>query len=176
MKLTQKSSNKKYVIIAAILLCAIVTLVAVAYQSKSWPFSQDQSTSKNQESDMNEAKSDSVSSNSSKPDTDKDTAEENTPINKPGPSPTLTVSDFRQSNGIVYATTQITQSSNSGSCVFTYTAKDSKPVVQEVVSTNTQCVSSIPEVQFDKVGNWNLKVSFNAQNTKLEVSKDVTIK
>lgn len=88
----------------------------------------------------------------------------------------LNLNDFKQANGIVYSSVSINGATASGRCVFEFTSKDSKPVTQEVVSTNTQCVSNIPEVRFDKLGDWNLRITFYSQSTKTEVSQNVTIK
>ena len=91
-------------------------------------------------------------------------------------SPSLSISGLTtsQSGGYVTAEATIGGATQSGSCVFTFTATDSRPVVKQSSGT-TSCSTRIAEVEFDKVGTWNLEVSFFQNNTKASASQNVTI-
>jgi cytoskeletal protein RodZ len=113
-----------------------------------------------------------------------DTQNSNLPDNSPSTTsdkvPTseklgTTITSTSQKDGTVYAESVITGAEAEGTCVFTYTTPDDRPVVQQVASANKICRSSIPEVQFSKLGNWNLQVVFYLNNTKAEANKNVSI-
>lgn len=87
----------------------------------------------------------------------------------------LKITETSQSDGIVRASTSITGASADGTCVFTYSTQDERPVIQQVASANGICLSSVSEVQFAKLGSWNLSVIFYISNSKSEVSQNVTI-
>lgn len=87
----------------------------------------------------------------------------------------VSISNTSQSNGIVSAAIKITGSDENGTCVFTYSTPGDRPVVQEVTSSNNICQSNIPEVQFSKIGVWNLNVTFYQNNARAEASQNVTI-
>ncbi len=86
-----------------------------------------------------------------------------------------TITSTSQKDGTVYAEAIITGATAEGTCVFTYTTPEDRPVVQQVTSANKTCKSSIPEVQFSKLGTWNLQVIFYLNNVKSEANKSVSI-
>ena len=65
--------------------------------------------------------------------------------------------------------------SRDGTCVFQYTTNGDKPVISQVPSSEGLCKSSIPEVEFAKLGEWILKVTFYNNGEKIEAVKNVTI-
>ncbi len=79
-----------------------------------------------------------------------------------------------QESGFVNASAQISGSTQAGTCVFSFTATDSRPVVKEASATS-DCSIKIAEVEFDKIGEWNLSVTFYQQNTKATAEQKVTI-
>lgn len=87
----------------------------------------------------------------------------------------VVITSTSQKDGIVNTSASVTGASSDGTCVFTYTTPDERPVVQQVTSTNKVCTSAIPEVQFSKLGNWNLQVIFYLNNVKSEANKSVSI-
>lgn len=92
---------------------------------------------------------------------------------------TATISLFSQADHMVNAAATI-NTSQAGTCVISFTTDGSKPVSKTVDSTNTgnsqQCSVSINEVEFDKLGTWNLSIIFyTSDNTKVEASREVTI-
>jgi hypothetical protein len=87
----------------------------------------------------------------------------------------LTITETNQSNGSVNATALVQGSSSDGTCVFSYSSED-KPVVKQVASSENKCSSSIPEVEFSKLGEWNLNVTYYNRNQKAEANRSVEIK
>jgi hypothetical protein len=85
------------------------------------------------------------------------------------------IADFTQSDRTVSATANITGNRTQGTCVFSYTTTDAKPVVEQMSSVGNICTSKISEVKFNKLGEWNMSVTFYLDNTKSEVSQNVTI-
>ena len=49
-------------------------------------------------------------------------------------------------------------------------------VIRQTQSNNKQCSAAIPEVEFDKLGLWNLEATFRMDNTKSIATKQVEIK
>ncbi|HMS31034.1 MAG TPA: hypothetical protein PJ984_01425 [Candidatus Saccharibacteria bacterium] len=96
-------------------------------------------------------------------------------------SQTITLSDaaFNQANGSVTSSVLVDGVSETGKCVFTFTATDSKPVVEESTSVSEdgmqKCSTSIQEVRFDKIGIWSLDVTFFQDNQKASTNLEVEI-
>jgi len=87
----------------------------------------------------------------------------------------ITIDSFSQANGMVNASATAIGSA-AGTCVFTFTTADSKPVTASSSSgSNQTCSTSISEVEFNKVGSWNLNVTFYVNGGKIEASREVTI-
>mgnify|MGYP006929490667 CR=1 FL=1 len=95
------------------------------------------------------------------------------------PNLSLSITDFNQSGGMVRSSASISGTTSPGNCVFTYTTTDSRPVVEQVSSTSQAgsqiCSATISEVQFDKVGNWGLNVTFFQNNSKVSATRQVTV-
>lgn len=86
-----------------------------------------------------------------------------------------------QQNGRVNASATIngvTSVSNGDKCVFLFEADGAKPVVRESNDINTtKCsISDIPEVEFDIIGTWNLKITLFANGKRAEVTRQAEIK
>lgn len=181
----KKNKNKKIILGCLVIVIAICVLAALAYGLRVWPFAKSGDTQKQREDSTTKSAKEKVASDKKNTKSgSKSGGSASSPVSPdnqtPGAVPTnpsigLSLADFRQANGIVYSTVQIQNSASSGTCVFNYTTPESRPVVQEVISTSSQCVSNIPEVQFDKTGSWKLHVIFYTQNTKAELLNDVTI-
>jgi hypothetical protein len=91
----------------------------------------------------------------------------------------IAIDSFGQASGIVTSKATVAGAASSGSCVFSFTTTDGKPVVKEVASTQSgsmqACTVAVSEVEFDKIGSWNLAVTFYKDNTKTTATQDVQI-
>ena len=87
----------------------------------------------------------------------------------------ITVDSVVQADRQINASAVVTGATTSGICVFSFTTPDAKPVVKQTSSANNACSVSISEVEFDKLGIWNLNVTFFINDTKAEVNQNVTI-
>lgn len=92
----------------------------------------------------------------------------------------VSISSYSQQNGTVSATAIITGARQQGTCTFLYTTHDAKPVSVQASSVSAEqgftCSADVSEVEFNKLGKWNLKVTFYSDNTKSEATQDVEIK
>lgn len=86
----------------------------------------------------------------------------------------VTEVNANQADGFVNASAQISGGSQEGTCVFSFETTDGRPVVKQSAGT-TNCSIRIAEVEFDKLGEWNLTVTFYSQNTKASAGRKVTI-
>ena len=102
----------------------------------------------------------------------------------PEPAPTnpnaaLSISSFSQTNHVIQAVATITNAPGGGSCYFAFSSTGSKPVVQSATSSasgSTQsCTFSSSDVAFDKIGSWQLQVTYTAGGAQVEGSQNVTI-
>lgn len=175
MNIHRKTQNHKTALIcAAILLLLGVTYVAAAFFFKLPPFSAPTPPSV---SDMIKEGIAPVTG-----DHKADTATEGLPENSssttsdevPLSNETVSISEFSQSDGSVRATASV--SANEGTCVFLYTTEGDKPVTQQVSVKDSSCHSSIAEVNFSKLGDWLLKVTYYRNAEKVEAMQNVEIR
>lgn len=166
--------NKKLIVILLLILIFGLGGGMILYTKQS-----DQKRAANQQKAQDEAqtKSSKTAVESSDPNSTKNNSVSTATSDEIAESKDFTVqiSATDQVNGTVTASAKINNSPDSGTCVFTYTTTDDKPVIQQVSSSNNVCSSSIPEVQFSKLGTWNLAVSFFVNDRKAEATKSVTI-
>ena len=173
---TNKPVRKRTVVFFGILLAILAVAAYVGYMY-----------SRPQESDRNAPDPTLVSEKT------RDSSKPYQPEDKPGQnsdtvtsqqvpvSQDITLSDakFNQSNGSVTSSVLVGGVSESGSCVFTFTATDSMPVVEESNSISEggkqKCNVSIQEVRFDKIGRWDLDITFFRNNQKATTNLGVTI-
>lgn len=88
-------------------------------------------------------------------------------------SATVVISSISQSNGQV-STSATT--SGDGSCVFLFTSPDSRPVSRQVNVSGKTCSTVIAETEFDKIGPWQLTVTYYSGGEKVNATQDVTIR
>lgn len=103
------------------------------------------------------------------------TTSEEVPVNR---ETLVTITNTSQTAGRVNASATVSGAGGQGTCVFQFTAPEAKPVTKEVTSTGAgeqTCNVSIPEVEFDLLGKWNLSVTFFRDNTKASTNTEVTI-
>jgi hypothetical protein len=79
-----------------------------------------------------------------------------------------------QSEGLVKVSAKAT-GATEGRCVFSFTTEGDRPVVRESTLSNGICSAEIPEVEFSRLGVWNLNISLHVNNTRTEVNQSVTI-
>ncbi|MBP9738690.1 hypothetical protein KBD20_03305 [Candidatus Saccharibacteria bacterium] len=88
----------------------------------------------------------------------------------------VTINSVNQSGGMVAATASVSGASAGGTCVFSFTNPDDKPVIPPSVSIKDgSCSTSTPEVGFSKLGVWNLNVTAYIDGKKSEANQSVTI-
>lgn len=87
--------------------------------------------------------------------------------------------DFQQNNGRVAAAAVVDSSTTAGECVFSFTTLEGRPVVKQSTSVTEsgiqKCSVSIPEVEFDKLGQWEMVVTFYQGGTKSSATRSVNI-
>lgn len=181
MLIKKELKNRKNLLSIALIAAFLLSIIAILLYRHHTA-----NTINSEQAEISQSAKDNIAEKSSKTSKNADTngGDSNDLVadnRKPNDIPTsesvsIELIDTKQSNGVVYSTVNIRSSPNNGKCVFSFNSEGSKPVVQEVISTNTQCVSNIPEVKFDKIGNWNLNITFYSDSTKAEVNKNVTIK
>lgn len=88
----------------------------------------------------------------------------------------LTITSLNQTNGSVNITTTITNPANSGVCTITFTKSGARPVTRTINTTNSTCSSSIPELEFSMIGDWQVHVDYFANNTKATAEGAITVK
>lgn len=89
------------------------------------------------------------------------------------------VSDVYQQNDQLRARAAIT-APTGGTCNFTFSSVDAKPVVRDVKSVGSAgpqaCSVNIPNAEFNKLGTWRLVVTFTGTNgATRQDAKDVSI-
>ena len=133
---------------------------------------------KNENQTSNKQRADEIKKNSSKssensvaglPENSSSTTSDQVQVDS---SLSVVISSTLQENGMVNAKAQ---TSGSGTCVFEYKTSGDKPVINQVSVNGTTCESSIPEVQFAKLGGWNLNVTYYSNGQKAETNQNVTI-
>ena len=87
---------------------------------------------------------------------------------------TIKILSVSQSNGKVDSVAQV--NSDTGICVFQYTTDGDKPVTTQSTVMSKECRSSVPEIQFSRLGVWKLTVIFYINNEKVEAVQDVTVR
>jgi hypothetical protein len=85
---------------------------------------------------------------------------------------------FDQSNGTVKAGATI-DTNSKGSCQFNFSSPNTKPVLRTADSQSSGgsqiCNVEISEVEFTKLGAWQMAVTFTTDGVSAQGTKDVTI-
>ncbi len=87
-----------------------------------------------------------------------------------GGAATLGSPSFEQSGGVVKSSVDIS-GATGGNCVFNFSTEADRPVVKTVSLGGGVCSVSIPEVEFARLGEWQLVVNYEGKS----VSKVVQI-
>lgn len=168
-RISPQPSRKKWLIFAFVALAMLLSVGGFfAYKNHR----------DNQERDAQKAR-DEAQITSSK-DVDAKTKNSNVdtpddPIKQDVPSgdAAISIDSITQSNGTVLA--KATSSAGSGTCVFTYTTEGDRPVIRTTDLTGGSCSSNIPEVEFSRIGTWNLNVTIYIDGKKTEANQSVEI-
>lgn len=166
----KKPRSKKLLALAAILLIVLLVGAFFTYRHFTKPVVDLNATDPTNTSAKTEATEKSTSKNTDS--TPSNITAQEVPTSQ---NLAVTISNNSQVNGIVTSKADITGASGNGSCVFTFSTTDSRPVVEQTTSSNGSCEVAISEVRFDKIGDWNLDVTFFQNNTKASATKQVTI-
>lgn len=166
-----KNRNKKPLIIAV----AVVIIIGATAGAGFYKINQDTAQKRDAQT-SNKQRADEV-----KRDAKNNSNKEGLPSNSESKTsdqvPTSTTSSISitstsQSSGKVEATAQ---ASDEGICVFQYTTEGDRPVTIQSTTNSKTCTSSVPEVQFSKLGTWKLTVTLYVNDEKAEATRDVTI-
>jgi hypothetical protein len=82
---------------------------------------------------------------------------------------TLGVVTFEQSGGAVRSSISVNGGSG-GSCEFNFSTEGDRPIVKNVEMKSEKCEVSIPEVEFAKLGDWQLVVKYGQKSANKTVN------
>lgn len=89
----------------------------------------------------------------------------------------ITIKSVTQTSGTVSITAAIADHiSTSGTCSFTFTKVNVKPVVRTAVVDDSTCSSDIPELEFTSTGRWNLEARLFSDNKQAVDTREVEIR
>ncbi|MFO0971614.1 MAG: hypothetical protein U0520_04705 [Candidatus Saccharimonadales bacterium] len=91
----------------------------------------------------------------------------------------VTITSLTQEGAFIEASATIQGSDTQGTCVFSFTSTDSKPVVKQIVSSESSgkqsCAVSVPRVEFDKRGDWSLLLTLYCEGNKTSASQAIML-
>lgn len=170
--------NKRRRLIYLLLVLAIAVLVGLFYMfyiNKTDDTVDPNSTDPTIETTKTKSKNSELPLDSD--DIPRDATSDQIPSN---PQLSVSISNFSQANGEVKAEALINGSSGDGTCVFNFSTPEGKPVVKELASSTTGneqlCSLTLTEVEFDKIGTWELTVTFYKDGAKSVASKNVEVR
>ncbi len=174
MKITK--NNKKRVgrnlTIGFLALLVIIGIPLVFYLVNK---DKSQTLSTKTEQSVTRSNSTDAKNNNDKKTTLPDNSESKTADNIPtSVAATIKILSVSQSNGKVDSVAQV--NSDTGVCVFQYTTDGDKPVTTQSTVMSKECRSSVPEIQFSRLGVWKLTVVFYVNSEKVEAVQDVTVR
>lgn len=164
-----KSRRTWYILAAAMLLLAFAAGGYYVYHNKQIEKQRAESKARD------EAQTESAKKSAAKQPASNSTDVPTTSVKQdvPEADATVTIQSVNQTGGAVTATA--TSTSTSGTCVFTYTIDGDKPVTRNAGIEGSTCTSSVPEVEFARLGTWNLNVTVYIDGKKTEANQSVTI-
>lgn len=178
-KRTTRSKRAKILFTLLVIAILLVGAGTIFFTYKSHEADKAAMTQKSKDEAQTESAKKTDANNSSDPKTTPSTDTTSQEIETTD-AVTVALGSLSQSNGTVNASATMTNASADGVCVFLFTTEGDKPVTREVNSSMTgqqrTCSTSIPEVEFSKLGTWKLNVTFYLNNQKSEASEDVTIR
>lgn len=171
-----KTRKKRLLIIAVIIVAVALSLAGFLYWRSQAPPTSDykpkyqlSSESDNKISEKTNPDDKSSSSNSSSNTGLSQTSEEVAV----SPSGSVSIVDLSQESGFVNVLAR-TSGFSPIKCVYQFESEGARPVIRE---TNPSCNGiSIPQVEFEKIGTYNLTVTVYDSSSKISTSKDVDIR
>lgn len=173
-----KKPRKKWLIFALLLLIVFGAIVGGVLYKRYYDNKQQALQKERDESQTESAKkavsksSDSDIESSGLPENSNSITSDQVPNNS---SVKLAVASVNQANGMITVSGTISGTSQNGTCVFSFTKPENKPVVKQVQSSASSCSVQIPEAEFTMLGSWTLLVTHYVNGTKTEVQREVTI-
>lgn len=171
---TKKTHTKNTKIIAILSLVFLLTLgyTATAYFKQIWPFVE-ANTQQSKDVQKTSSTKDNAPSTDSNNNVDSTKGTNDVPVNT---ALSLTITDLSQQNGTVTYMANLSDTTQSGSCVAVYTTDGAKPVTSTTDAKNGTCGPvSLPEVGFSKLGAWTLKLRYYVNNAQVTVTKTIDI-
>jgi hypothetical protein len=174
--LERKNKKKKIIIISGLLITLVLCIGAYALYKNSNDTFNTEKPIRSQDEINNPYDQSALKEN-----LPEKSVEEIQNPNPPKIDPTyaIRISDFSQANGVV-SIRSVVDAPNKGTCTYTLSTIDAKPVIREALNTGSDgpkyCNIEIPEVEFAKIGVWKLTIGFTSTGKTNEVSQDVTIK
>ena len=175
---TVKTSSKKLILSAIILITLLLIGTAIWYfflkqtdPTKSYQpeYPSSVKTEPKQSNDTNASTTDDYKTNDENSTPSLETSNQ-VPIAKVG---SIEVTNLNQNDGFVNVLATVSNFETS-KCVYSFTAPDARPVVREVIGNCTGV--SIPEVEFEIIGNYTLTATAYSGSEKLTAAKDIDIK
>ena len=91
-----------------------------------------------------------------------------------------TITRLEQSNGTVYISTAIDNSSPGGTCVVTFTNPNDRPITKEFAPVSKDsilsCSISFPDYEFSYLGSWHTAARYYVNDIQTLAEGDITIK
>lgn len=92
----------------------------------------------------------------------------------------VTIVKAQQETSKVEVEATITGSGKLGTCVFLFTNPEDRPVTRQISSTGSvsaqNCKATIPNIEFNRLGTWKLKVTYYMDENKGEAQSEIAIK
>lgn len=163
-----KSKNKIILIaIASLIVIAAATIVVIKVKNGN----NNKTNTTNSSSDMNS--NDSTSKTDAKKDATNTTLPATPEAVPPNTEAVINITSLTQESGQVLATAS-TSSFSVGKCVYMFTADGAKPVTRETTGSCDRV--SIPEVEFEKIGQYLLTVTAYDNTSKISTTQTIDVK
>lgn len=165
MKLsTPNQKNSKKIVIVLSLFTVFVLLFAayLFFDNKS---------NQNQQSSSEESSESDIKINPPKPDPE--------PTPQVEPSYSVDITNVSQQDGYI-SVESVIDSDRKGTCNFSFTSSGARPITKTSESTGSDgpqlCNVQVPEVEFEKIGQWTTQVRFSTDNSTSEATRNVEIR
>lgn len=173
MNMKKQNTRKKALPIklASILLLVIGCVVYVVFFTNRDPTTNYNPQYPKSISDNNKSAGDNTNdSTKTTPPALADKTSEDIPVSRLG---AVEITNLNQKDGYVNALATITNFSAS-KCVYLFESDGARPIAREQIGGCSGI--SIPEVEFEKIGNYTLNVTVYTDTNKITASKDISIR
>lgn len=182
MKIKKDSNKTKRVIIItlAALVVLSISLVAVAYQKKLWPFQVTPVDTDSRQDTVNESPKNNnpIKKEDSKSSINEGMNSDQIPVAEDF---SATITQLDQTGDTVNFAAKINNSPSPGTCVVTFSNPNDRPVTRQFDSTVKDSVSvcgplAIPSLEFSYLGEWNVSLRYYVGTKQAIVDGKVVIK